>query len=484
MEPMSPLDAVFLHTEDGITHMHIGSCAIFEGPAPSIDEVTALIESKLPLLTRYRQKVRFVPAGLGHPVWVDDQHFDVQYHVRHSALAPPGDQHDLENLIGRLMSQELDRQRPLWEAWMIEGFADGRWALISKVHHCMVDGIAGTDLIATLLDRDRSATIAAVEPWTPAAEPSDVRLAVDAAVRLATAPARMVLALRPSDLHPKQIQRRLGDAAAGLGSLAVRLIPQVRQLSVEGAIGANRRWAAARCSLDDLKAIGARFGGSVNDVVLAVISGAFRSVLTDRGESADGAVMRSLVPVSVRSVDDHRANNQVSLILADLPIGIADPVERLHATVEQMAALKQSHQVTAGELVVAAAGLVPPALLRIGLRSTMNALRRMPQRSVNTVTTNVPGPQYALYAVGREMIECLPFVPLSEGVRIGVAIFSYHGRIAFGVTGDYDTAPDVRFMASQIEAGVAELRRLAGHPAVARRTARHPRTVRTGPPPD
>ena len=462
-QSMSPLDAIFLHAEDGITHMHIGSCSIFAGPPPPIGEITALIESKLPLLTRYRQRVRFVPAGLGHPVWVDDPHFNLSFHIRHSALPSPGNEEALENLMGRLMSQELDRQRPLWEVWVIEGLPDDRWALITKVHHCMVDGVSGTDLLAVLLDPDRAATTAAIEPWTPEPEPSDLRLTIDAMARLALSPGRQLLAWQAAGLSPRQAWSRLGDVAAGLRSFGTRLMTPGQPVSVEGTIGPHRRWAVGRCTLDDVKTIRTAFGGSVNDVVLAVISGALRTVLIERGDPVDDLVLRSLVPVSVRRADDHTWNNQVSLLIAELPVGIADPLVRLKAVHDQMLELKSSHQVAAGEAVIASAEFVPPVLLALGARAAMTMLRRSPQRTINTVTTNVPGPQFPLYALGREMLEYLPFVPLSEGVRIGVAILSYNGRLTFGITGDYDAAPDVHFMAEQIEAEVRALRERAEH---------------------
>jgi diacylglycerol O-acyltransferase len=467
MHPMSPVDAIFLHAEDGITHMHIGSCSIFAGPSPTIGEITELIESKLPLLARYRQKVRFVPAGLGHPVWVDDPNFTLSYHVRHSALPSPGDEHDLENLMGRLMSQELDRTRPLWEVWVIEGLPDKRWALITKVHHCMVDGISGTDLMAVLLDTDRAAKTQQIEPWSAAPEPSDVRLAVHAVARLALNPARQLVAWRSAGLHPRRTWNQLSDVASGLRSFGNRMLTPAKPESIEGLIGAHRRWAAARCTMADVKAIRNAFGGSVNDVVLSAISGAFRALLITRGDKVDDVVLRSLVPVSVRHADDHTWNNQVSLIIAELPVGIAAPVLRLDAVRMHMAGLKASHQVAAGEAVVATAEFVPPVLLALGARAAMTMLRKVPQRTVNTVTTNVPGPQHPLYALGRQMLEYLPFVPLSEGVPIGVAILSYNGQLTFGITGDYDAAPDVHFMAEQIETELTTLRQLAEQHALA-----------------
>ncbi len=464
---MSPLDAVFLYIEDGVSHMHIGSCAIFAGPAPPISEMTTLIESKLPLLTRYRQRVRFVPGGLGHPVWVDDPYFNLSYHVRHSALPPPGGEEDLANLMGRLMSQELDRHRPLWEAWMVEGLATHRWALISKVHHCMVDGISGTDLMAVMLDPDRSAKTQPIQPWAPQPEPSDWRLAADAVTRLAVQPFRGLLDLRARELNVKQARQSLGDVFGGLRSLGGRLLLPAKPVSVEGSIGPHRRWAAARCPLDDAKTIRTAFGGSVNDVILAAITGAFRTVMLERGDPVgDDVVLRSLVPVSVRQPDDHTSNNQVSLMIAELPIGIEDPLERLGAVRRQMSTLKASHQIAAGSAVVDAAAFLPPVLLALAARAAMGVLRRVPQYSLNTVTTNVPGPQFPLYALGREMLEYLPFVPLSEGIRIGIAILSYNGQLTFGVTGDYATAPDVHFMAEQIEAEMAGLRKRARHHAL------------------
>jgi diacylglycerol O-acyltransferase / wax synthase len=471
--PMSPLDATFLHIEDGISHMHIGSCAIFEGPSPELEEIVALIESKLPLLTRYRQRVRFVPGGLGHPVWVDDPRFRLADHVHHESLGRSGSDRDLEELMALLMSSELNRRRPLWDTWVVSGLAEDRWALISKVHHCMVDGISGTDLMAMLLDRDPNPPISVAPPWRPSPEPSDLRLVLDAVTRMTIKPARELMASRPRDVNVGRVLKGFADVMVGLGSLGARLLVPGTTVSVEGAIGVERRWAAGRCSLQDAKAIGHAFDASVNDVVLAAITGAFRTMLAARGEPVDNIVFRSLVPVSVRHADDHTFNNQVSLLIAELPVGIEDPVERLRAVHEEISSLKAAHQVEAGEAVLATAGFVPPVLLAMGAHAAMGLMRRLPQRSVNTVTTNVPGPQFPLYALGRRMVEYLPFVPLSEGIRIGIAILSYDGLISFGVTGDYDTVPDVRTMADEIEAEVKLLRRRVARPTTRAGMVRH-----------
>jgi diacylglycerol O-acyltransferase / wax synthase len=485
MDRMSPLDALFLDVEDDISHMHIGSCAVFEGPPPPFDDLVALIDSKLPLLTRYRQVVRTLPGGIGRPVWVDDVHFNLAYHVRHTALPAPGDEAVLNRLMGRLMSQPLDRRRPLWETWVVEGLTGGSWAIVSKVHHCMVDGISGTDLMASLLDQSADTHVPAIEQWTPAPPPSDLRLIGDAVRELVATPAAAMRLALDAARAPRRAMARAADIVDGLRDYGDRLATPAPLLSIEGPIGPHRRWAAARCSLDDVKAIRRDLGGSVNDVVLAVVTGAFRHLLVERGDDVDRlveghpVVLRSLVPVSSRPPDDHSPNNQVTAIIAELPVGIADPVARLHAVSEQMARLKQSHQPLAGEAVQTAAELAPPALLSASLRALASMARAMPQRRINTVTTNVPGPRRPLYALGRLMLEYLPFVPLSQGVRIGVAILSYDGHVAFGVTGDYDAVPDTETMATHIEDGIAELLGLAAaHAATAHATAPRPRSTR------
>jgi diacylglycerol O-acyltransferase / wax synthase len=461
MDRLSPLDALFLHAEDGTTHMHIASCAIFEGPPPPFDDLVRLVESKLPLLTRYRQKVRFVPGGLGRPVWVDDPEFNLAYHVRHTALPAPGSEQDLENLMGRLMSQELDRDRPLWEAWVAEGLPDDRWAIISKVHHCMVDGISGTDLMTFLLDPDPESEHRPIEEWHPDPEPDDTTLVADALGDLVRSPYEQFRALRAATRTPRRLLSQAATVLDGLRSYGDRLITPATPLSIEGTIGPHRRWAAARSTLDEVREIKSALGGSVNDVVLAAITGAFREFLLGRGDDVRDAVLRSLVPVSVRTNGDHTANNQVTAMIAELPIGIDDPLDRLEAIREQMDRLKVSHQAEAGEAVASAAYLAPPLFLSLGVRAGTTLMRRMPQRSVNTVTTNVPGPQFPLYAAGREMLEYLPFVPLSQGVRVGIAILSYNGKLSFGVTGDYDTVADVHRMAELIESEMHALTKLA-----------------------
>jgi len=456
VDRLSPLDATFLHVEDGVNHMHIASCALFEGPAPAYQSLVDLIRGHLPLVPRYRQKVRFVPGGIGRPVWADDPHFRLEFHVRHTALPPPGSDDDLRNLMGRLMSQQLDRDRPLWEVWMVEGIADGTWALISKVHHCMVDGISGTDLMALVLDSTPEGSAPVEDHWRPAAEPSDVELVRDAVLDTLVRPDELARWGRSMMRTPKRVLDEAGELVENVRAMGAQLKANV-ELPIEGTIGPHRRWATASTTIDEVKQVRAAHGGTVNDVVLTAITAGYRDLLLARGESLDGVVVRSLVPVSVRAKGDHTLNNQVASIIAELPVGIADPIDRLHAVRKHMTELKDSHQADASRMLFDLADYAPAGMLSLGIRAAVTVMRRMPQRSINTVTTNVPGPQVPLYACGRLMLDYAPFVPLAQGLRTGVAILSYNRRISFGVTGDWDTMPDIDVLAQGIEGAMAEL---------------------------
>jgi diacylglycerol O-acyltransferase / wax synthase len=464
---MSPLDASFLHIEDDRSHMHIGSVAIFEGPAPSYESVRSMVESKLPLVPRYRQKVRFVPLGLGRPVWVDDPHFNLIYHLRQTALPTPGGNEELRNLVGRVMSQQLDRSKPLWEMWVVEGLDAGRWALLSKVHHCMVDGVSGTDLLAVMLDQSRDAEPPArSETWHPRPEPTSAQILGDAMIERALSPYEMLRSARAATRAPRQLASQFYETARGLTSM--RGLLRSSQTSLNGPIGPHRRWVWARSQLADVKAVRAALGGTVNDVVLAVITNGFRELMQSRGERVTDETVRTMVPVSVRSPGERGTyNNRVSAMFAELPVGIADPVERLNSIRTQMEGLKESKQAVAGEVLTSLTGFAPPMLLSVGTRAFM----RLPQRSLNTVTTNVPGPQFPLYAAGKRMLEAFPYVPLAGTVRIGIAIFSYDGTLNFGVTGDYDSATDIGVLAGGIESGLAELVRIAEKAGGAKKAA-------------
>jgi WS/DGAT/MGAT family acyltransferase len=457
VDRLSPLDASFLHIEDDVSHMHIASVAIFEGPAPGYEELVDMVASKLPLVPRYRQVVKFVPLDLGRPVWVDDPHFNPTYHLRHTALAPPGGDRELRNLVGRVMSQQLDRHKPLWEMWMIEGLEHGHWAVLSKVHHCMVDGVSGTDLLTVVLDSEPEPAPPLPDAWAPQSEPSNVQLVRDALFARLVSPYEQLRSMRSATRAPRQLVSRATEITRGLWAWAGVARPNAR-LSINGPIGPHRRWDWARTTLADVKTVRRALGGTVNDVVLTVLTRGFRELLVSRGDIVEGRVVRTLVPVSVRTPGERGTyNNRVSAMIASLPVGIVDPIERLAAVRDQMDMLKESKEAVAGEVLTSLSGFAPSLLLALGTRVAM----RIPQRYVNTVTTNVPGPQWQLYACGRPMLEAFPFVPLASSVRVGVAIFSYNGMLNYGVTGDYDTATDIGVLCSGIEAGMTELLKLA-----------------------
>jgi WS/DGAT/MGAT family acyltransferase len=377
--------------------------------------------------------------------------------VRTTSLVEPADDAALCRLMGRLMSQELDRNRPLWEAWIVHGLPGGRWALISKVHHCMVDGVAGVGLLEALLDVEADVELEAPRPWSPAPEPSAPALVADAWSGLLGDVAGRVRHLPGRILDPVGTLRTIGTTGQGLIGFGRRLV-STPPLSIEGSITPHRVWAHSSATLDDVRRIRKSLGGTVNDVVLAAVTSGYRELLRSRGEAVDTAVLRTLVPVSVRTEDARGVlDNRVSGILCELPVRIADPVERLDAVKAQMTELKASHMAEAVGAVTSFGNLLPPMVVGNTTRMANRLIRSRSQHSLNTVTTNVPGPQLPLYCLGREMLEHRPFVPISHGIRIGTAILSYNGLLAFGVTGDFDTAPDVGIVAEGITAAIDEL---------------------------
>ncbi len=473
MDRMSPQDSLFLAVEDDRNPMHIGNVSVFEGPAPSYGDLVRTVASNLSLVPRYRQRVRFVPLELGRPVWVDDAHFQILYHIRHTAVPSPGSAEQLRNLAGRVFAQNLDRGKPLWELWMVEGLEEGRWALISKVHHCMVDGVSGTDLLTVLLDREPQPPPVRTPRWEPDAEPSDLHLLADMVADAILDPinrvrglpivARATLASGLGLANPTNIW----NFVSSLGSWA-----QPTAGSLNGPIGPHRRWSWANGTLEQVKEIRTALGGTVNDVVLCAITRGFRDLLIGRGEAVAGKVVRTLVPVSVRRESEKgRYNNRVSGLFPGLPVGIEDPVERLAAVRKQMEGFKRSGQAVAGDALTQLSGFAPPMLLSVSARLATHS----EQRLVQTVTTNVPGPQFPLYAAGRQLVYAYPYVPIAGSVRIGIAIFSYLGGLNFGVTGDYDSVPDLEVLTRGIEAGIAELLEIARRPAP---VTRRPRTVK------
>jgi diacylglycerol O-acyltransferase len=453
MERMSALDAAFLQLEDGNTPLHIGSIAVLDGPPPAYGDLVRLIAAKLPRVPRYRQKVRFAFGGVGRPVWVDDPHFQILYHIRRTAVPSPGGRDQLRNLTGRLFAQALDRGKPLWELWMVEGLEDGRWGLISKVHHCMVDGVSATDLMTLVFDTSaEGSSDDAPTHWVPRSEPGTLSVTLSGLFGAVTEPLGRLRRLPAQVLAVSSPSARVADATRLVRSLGEWARPSATSLN--GPIGPHRRWSWAEASLDDVKTVRAALGGTVNDVVLASITAGFRTLLEHRGERTDNEVVRTMVPVSVRDESERGSfNNRVSALFPGLPVSIADPTERLHAITAQLSGLKESKQALAGDALVQLAGFAPPMLMALGSRLAVH----VPQRGVQTVTTNVPGPQNPLYVAGRRMEYCYPYVPIAGSVRIGIAIFSYCARLFYGITGDYDTVADIDVLRDGIEDGMREL---------------------------
>jgi diacylglycerol O-acyltransferase len=455
MDRLTPLAASFLQAEDvdPTASLAIGSIAVFDGPTPDFEEFLAGIRGRLPLIPRYRQRLRQVPFGLAAPAWVDDPGFDLRWHVRSTALPAPGGDEQLASLFSRVMTRRMDRSRPLWEYWFIEGLAGGRWGLLSKLHHSLVDGVSGTDLYQLVLDPTPTPRPALPDTWQPAAPASTAAFTAAATLDLLTSPVQAGAAVTRAVRAPKRLLLTAAASARGLVTLAGAARP-VHATSLTGHLDGSRRYAWTRASLSEIAGVRRAHQVSVNDVALAAVSGGFRRLLESRGEGLDPHAVRTLVPVSTRAPGEESIpDNRVSLMLPYLPVDLADPVERLEAVHQRIRALQAEHEPEGGGAVTTLAGFGPFAPIAWGMRLGM----RFPQRQIATVTTNVPGPRTTLYALGRELRELLPYVPIADRVRIGVAIFSYRDALIFGLTGDYDTTSDLQVLADGIAASLGEL---------------------------
>jgi WS/DGAT/MGAT family acyltransferase len=459
---MSALDASFFFAESENTPMHVGSVAVFDGPPPSYGDVVRLLLSKLPLVPRYRQRVRPVPMQLGRPLWVDDEHFQILYHVRHTAVPGPGSDEQLRNLAGRVLGQRLDMAKPLWELWLVEGLAENRWAIISKVHHCMVDGIAGTDLMQLMFDLEPDAKHEEPTSWTPQRPPSGLSVVAESVTDSLTHPLQQLSAL-PSLGSAVRAAKGLAEsgrtAAQTVPSLAKPAItPTARSLN--GPIGPHRRWAWTDGQFEEFKAVRKEFGGTVNDVVLTAITAGFRDLLHARGElSSERLVVRSMVPVSVRRPGERNVqDNKVSAVFVDLPVGLPDPKDRLASIRGQMDEYKKAMQAVDARSIIAMGDFVAPTLLSLGVRAALQA----GQFWCQAVTTNVPGPRVPLYVLGKRMVSAHAYVPIAGCTRCSIGIFSYLNTMTFGINADFDGYPDIDVLATGIRRGIDELLALAG----------------------
>ncbi len=456
---LTGLDTSFLHLERDSTHMHVAGCAVFQGRAPAYEDLVEAIVGRLHLVPRYRQRLAFVPLAQGRPVWVDDPHFKVTYHVRHTALPRPGGDDELKRLAGRVFSQALDRTRPLWELWLVEGLAGDRFALLSKTHHALVDGVSGVDIATVLFDA--SADPMPVAPpdheWVPRPMPTSAQLLADALVERATVPGEIVRGVRAAWRGPRQVAQRLGEGLIGVGALAFAGLQAAPPSPFNIRIGPHRRFTWVRGELDQYKAIKNSLGGTVNDAVLAVVAGGLGRYMRLHGEPTDGVVLKAMVPVSVRAdVERGALGNRVAAMWAPLPVGAMDPVQRLLMISRSMDGIKESGQAVGAQVLTGLSGFAPATIMAQAARLQAR------QRLFNVVVTNVPGPQIPLYVLGRELEAIYPMVPLAENTALGIAIMSYNGQLNFGLTADYDALGDIDVLADELRSSVEEMAAAAG----------------------
>jgi diacylglycerol O-acyltransferase / wax synthase len=458
LDRLTAVDASFLAQEGPTSHMHIGGIVICEGPAPGYEEMLDHIRTRLHLVPRYRQRLAQPPLETGRPLWVDDPTFNLEYHVRQTALPAPGSEDQLMRLVGRIMSQQLDRSKPLWEMWVIEGLDDGGFALISKTHHAMVDGISGVDLATVMFDLSPIPPEVphSDEPWQPHAEPTGAELVAGGAVGLARAAAGAVGGALAIVRNPSATLRAVSVAAEGLGEVAWAGLNPAPETPLNVEIGPHRRYRVVRNQLTDFKEVKNAFGGTVNDVVLTVVTGALRDWLHSRGVRTEGLELRALVPVSTRSKDERGdLGNRITVMRGPLPVYIADPIARLRAVKASMDGLKESKQAVGAEVLTGVQSFAPPTILAQASRLNFST------RLFNLIVTNVPGPQLPLYVRGREMHDVFPIAFLPKGHALAVAIMSYNGQMNFGLLADYDAVPDLDRIGDGIEASLAELLALA-----------------------
>ena len=458
LDRLTAVDASFLVQEKANSHMHIGAVIVVEGSAPPFEEFLAEIESRLHMVPRYRQKLAWPPGESGRPLWIDDPTFNIAYHVRHTALPHPGSEEQLLNLAARIASQQLDRSKPLWEMWVVEGLEDNRFAIINKTHHALVDGVSGVDLATVLFDLERKPETSHrdVEPWTPQPEPSPAEL-VAAGLRDA---ARGVFGIASRVLklaqRPDRAVEDVRGAVEGIGEFAWAGLNPAPTTPLNVEIGPHRRLAVTREQLEDFKTVKNAFGGTVNDVVLTVVSGSLRKWMRSRGVRTEGMELRALVPVSIRAKDEHgQLGNRIAVMRGPLPVYIKDPVARLRFVKQSMDGLKDSKQAVGAEVLAGVQQLAPPTVLAQASRVNFST------RLFNLIVTNVPGPQFPLYVLGHRLLNLYPIAFLPQNHSLAIAIMSYDGEVNFGLLGDYDALPDVDDIAQGISDSLAELVALA-----------------------
>jgi diacylglycerol O-acyltransferase / wax synthase len=451
---LTAVDAGFLAQEGHNAHMHIGAVMVFEGPPPAFVDFADHVRGRLHLVPRYRQKLAVPPLETGRPLWVDDPSFNLEYHLRHTALPEPGGEDQLRALAARIHSQRLDRTKPLWELWLVQGLEDNRFALISKTHHALVDGVAGVDLATVLFDLEPVPPPIPHEgePWVPQPEPSAAAMAARGVRGLVELPFSLAgRALRAAG-QPGAALHAARESVEGVAEVAWAALNPAPETPLNVPIGPHRRLVMIRSELSEFKEVKDAFGGTVNDVVLTVVGGGLRRWLRSRGVRTEGLELRALVPVSIRGADEHgQMGNRLAAMRGPLPVYVEDPVARLQVVRQAMDGLKESKQAVGAEVLAGVQNLAPPTVLAQASRINFST------RLFNLLVTNVPGPQFPLFALGRELLDLFPVAFLPRDHALAVAIMSYNGGMDFGLLGDYDAMPDLDRLGEMFEEARNEL---------------------------
>jgi WS/DGAT/MGAT family acyltransferase len=451
---LSATDSSFLMQERDGAQMHLGGVSVFEGPAPQHEELREHIWERLGLVPRFRQRLAEPPVALTRPWWVDDPEFNLDYHLRRTALPWPGGDDQLKGLVARIFSQRLDRGKPLWEMYLVEGLQDERFALITKVHHALVDGISGVDIASVIMDtkREPAPLGGAAVPFERHPAPSRAELLARTVAEAAKTPLSLAHYAAGGALYPQRLTRAATQVAAAAGAMGWELLNAAPSVPLNGAIGPHRRFELRELSLSKIREIKQRYEATVNDVVLAGSTGALRRWLIARGVRTEGLELRALVPVNLRA-DEERGllGNRVALLRAALPVYAEDPEQRLLLVRDAMRRAKRSRQLMAAQTIIGLSDFALPTILAQASRLNFST------RLFNLIITNVPGPQLPLYLLGRELESIVPVAFLPRGHTLSIAVFSYNGLITFGLLGDYDCMYDLELIAEGVEESLAEL---------------------------
>jgi WS/DGAT/MGAT family acyltransferase len=458
---LTALDTTFLHLEDHSTaHMHVASVMVFEGKAPDPDELVEHVVNRLHLVPRYRQRLAHVPFDQGRPVWTDDPHFNPRYHLRHTALPKPADDEALKRLAGRLFSQRLDRSKPLWEIWLVQNMSGERFALIAKTHHALVDGVSGVDITTVLFDsaREPAPIPGPATPWVAKPLPGRAKLLGEALIERTTIPGEMVRGARRLLRAPRRAVSQIKDGLVSVGATTLAGInAPAPSTPFNVDIGPHRRYTFLDADLAEFKAIKDSLGGTLNDVVLASVTLALGRYLRDRRYDTDGLVLKAMVPVSVRAKSEQGAlGNKVAAMWAPLPVGVENPAECLRRISRSMEDLKNSGQAVGAQVLTNLAGFAPPTIMSQAARLQAR------QPFFNLVVTNVPGPQFPLYLLGRRLQVLFPVVPLAQRQALGIAVMSYDGHLGFGLLSDFDSLPELENIRKDVEWAIDSLAGAAG----------------------